>query len=95
LLDLLDPDAVVRSDGAAVAMGSEPLVAGAAGVAKMFSGRAQGSRPALVDGYAGAAWRYRGETRVVFAFTVDDGRISEIELLADVEVLASLDLQPA
>jgi len=95
LLDLLDPDAVVRPDGAAVAMGAEPLVTGAEAVAETFSGRAQGARLALVDGYAGAAWRHRGETRVVFAFTVEDGRITEIELLADPEVLGVLDLAPA
>lgn len=92
LLHLLDPHAVVRSDGEAVRMGSSPLTEGAAAVAETFSGRAQGARLALVDGYAGAAWQLRGETKVVFAFLVQDGRITEIELLADPETLASLDL---
>jgi RNA polymerase sigma factor (sigma-70 family) len=95
LLDLLDPDAVVRADGAAVERGAQPLTLGATAVAETFSGRAQGARLTLIDGYAGAVWRHQGETRVVFGFTVEDGRITEIELLADPDVLASLDLEPA
>lgn len=95
LLDLLDPGAVIRSDAAAVRLGSQPKVDGAAAVAETFSGRAQGARLTLVDGYAGAAWKHRGVIRMVFAFSIEDGRITEIELLADPEVLASLDLEPA
>ena len=39
---------------------------------------------------AAAAWSVRGEVKVVFAFTVEDGLIREIELLAD--CLDKLDL---
>ncbi|MET0837398.1 MAG: sigma-70 family RNA polymerase sigma factor [Marmoricola sp.] len=87
LLSLLDPDAVVRADGAAVQMGSDALVTGARSVAETFVGRARAAKPALVDGGAGAAWQSHGETKVVFGFTVVDGLITEIELLADPEVL--------
>jgi RNA polymerase sigma factor (sigma-70 family) len=87
LLALLDPGAVVRADGAAVQMGSESLVTGAQGVAETFVGRARAAKAAVLDGGEGAAWQYHGETKVVFGFTVVDGLITEIELLANPEVL--------
>lgn len=83
LLSLLDPDAVVRSDAAATAMGSEELITGARAIAEAYTGRAVALRPAIVDGAPGAAWVHAKETKVAFAFTVADGRITEIELLAD------------
>ena len=92
LVDLLDPDAEVRADGVAVRMGSAAVVSGAAAVAENFSGRARVARLTLLDGYAAAAWSTGGEPKVVFGFTVVDGRIVEIELIADPDVLARLDL---
>ena len=56
--------------------------------------RAQAARLALLDGYAGAVWAVDGTPRVVIGFTVEDSRIVEIELLADPEGLARLDLAP-
>ena len=87
LLSLLDPDAVVRGDAAAVRMGTEQRVTGARSVARFFDGRARAVRRALVDGTPGAAWVHAKETKVAFAFTVHDGLIAEIELLADPVVL--------
>ena len=55
---------------------------------------AQAARLALLDGYAGAVWTVDGTPRVVIGFTVEDSRIVEIELLADPEGLARLDLAP-
>ncbi|HEY4626161.1 MAG TPA: sigma-70 family RNA polymerase sigma factor [Blastococcus sp.] len=92
LLSLLDPDVVLRADTAGVAMGAEAEVRGARAVARTFSGRARAARLALVDGEPGAVWAQDGTPRVVFAFTVTDGRVSEIELLADTELLGQLDL---
>jgi len=86
LLSLLDPDAVVRSDAAAVLMGSEELLVGARTVAETYTGRAVALRPALVDGAPGAAWVHAKDIKVAFAFTVVDGLITEIELLADAGV---------
>ena len=48
----------------------------------MFSGRAQAARLTDLDGYAGATWSVRGEVKVVLAFTVENGLIREVELLA-------------
>jgi len=94
LLALLDPQVVVRADAAAVAAGAEAEVRGARAVAGTFTGRARFAGPALVDGAVGAVWAPGGRPRVVFAFTVRDGRVAEIRHLADPERLAGLDLVP-
>jgi RNA polymerase sigma factor (sigma-70 family) len=92
LVELLDPGAVIRADATAVAMGSETLVSGVDAVAQTFSGRAKGARLVDIDGYAGLSWSLQGQLKVAFGFVVTDGRISEIELIADPEVLAALDV---
>jgi hypothetical protein len=96
LLAVLDPDAVVRSDAAAAALGSEPEIRGAEAVARAYEGRARAIAPALVDGLPGAVWRHRGEIKVVFVFDVDladDGdRVREVLLVADPERIARADV---
>ena len=92
LLEVLDPDVVLRADAAVVALGNSAMVSGAAAVAETFSGRAQAARLALVDGLAGLVWSYRGEPQVVFSFTVADGRITAIELRGDPDYLRDVDV---
>ena len=92
LLTLLDPDVVLRADPAGVQMGATAEVRGVREVAGTFSGQARAARPALVDGVPGLVWMQHGETRVVFDFTLRDGRIAAIELIADAERIAPLDL---
>ena len=92
LLAVLDPDVVLRSDRAAVAIGSPEEVRGAAAVAETFSGRARAARPALVDGAAGLVWAQGGRPRVVFGFTISDGKIVAIDMVADPQRLRRLDL---
>ena len=92
LVALLDPEVVVRADRAAVRSGAAEEVRGAAAVAGTFSGRARAARPALVDGAPGAVWAPGGRPRVAFGFTVISGRIVRIDLLADPERLARLQL---
>ena len=82
LLTLLHPDAVVSADAAAVAMGAPALLSGATEVAEFYNGRARGALRAQLDGFAAAKWSLRGEVKVVFAFTVEDGLIRQIELLS-------------
>ena len=94
LLELLHPEAVLRSDAVATRMGSEAEVRGATAVARFLSGRARAARLVLVDGVPGAVWSLRGTPQVVFAFTVEDGAVTAIDLLAAPETLAGLDLQP-
>jgi len=93
LVWLLHPDAVIHADAAAVATGAQSEVRGAEAVAATFAGRARAAKPALLDGFPALVWSSGGQPRVVFGFTVVDGRIAEIELLADPEVLPGLDLQ--
>jgi RNA polymerase sigma factor (sigma-70 family) len=92
LVVLLHPDVVLRADQAAVRAGADEEVRGAAAVAGNFSGRAVRARPALVDGAAGAVWAPGGRPRVVFGFTIADGRIVAIDLLADPERLDTMRL---
>ena len=89
LLALLHPDAAVSADAAAAAMGTPSSITGKQAVAEFFSGRAKAARLGTLDGFTAATWSHRGELKVVFAFTVEDGLVREIEFLADV---ASLDV---
>jgi RNA polymerase sigma-70 factor (ECF subfamily) len=93
LLELLDPDVVLRSDAAAVAMGGPAQTRGARAVAALYNGRAQAAREAWVDALPGAVVVIGGQIRIALAFTVRDGRIIGIEAMADPEQIAALDLQ--
>jgi RNA polymerase sigma factor (sigma-70 family) len=100
LLALLDPDVVVRADAAVVeAAAARPVtgaptlsrvVRGAPQVAAEFAGRARNARRALIDGAPGAVWAPDGQPRVVFDFTIVDGRVVAIDLIADPEHLDQL-----
>jgi RNA polymerase sigma factor (sigma-70 family) len=102
LLAVLDPGVVLRADEAAVLASASrqagdapklaPVVRGAATVADTFSGRAAAAQPALVNGAPGLAWAPGGRPRAVIAFTIIEGKIAEIELVADPERLLQLDL---
>ena len=94
LLTMLDPDIVLRADNAAAQMGADAEAIGPRAVAGIFSGRAKALRPALIDGAPGAVWTYRGETRVVFAFTFTGGTITAIEQIADPERIARFEVTP-
>ena len=88
LLELLDPDAAIRPDAAALAMGGRAQnVEGRQAVAEFFAGAAQAALPATLDGTAASCWQLKGEIKVVFGFTVVDGKVREIEVLANPDVL--------
>jgi RNA polymerase sigma-70 factor (ECF subfamily) len=92
LLQLLDPDVVLRAEAAVVKIGSLAEVRGPDAVAQMFSGRAKAARYTLVDGLAGAMWSLKGKPQVIFDFTVRAGRVVQIDLLGDPETLDALEL---
>lgn len=92
LLAVLDPEVVLRADGAAAKMGAAPVVRGAVAVAGTFKGRAVAAELVRVDGQFGLAWSTDGTPRVVFEFLVRDGRIAAIDLQADPERLQDIDL---
>jgi len=93
LLEVLDPEVVFRIDTGAA---GEPVV-GAREVARRVLARgtplAPLARPATVNGGAGAVVRLPGgHLFAVVGFTVVEGRIVEIDLVADPAKLARLDL---
>jgi RNA polymerase sigma factor (sigma-70 family) len=91
LLALLDPDIVVRADLAAVRAGASEEVRGAEAVAGTFSGRARAARAALVGGAIGLVWMQQGQASMVFDFTIEDGKVVEIELIADPDRIRELE----
>jgi RNA polymerase sigma factor (sigma-70 family) len=91
LLTLLDPEVVVRADRAAVRAGASEEVRGAEAVAGTFSGRARAARAALVGGAVGLVWTQQGEARMVFDFTLADGKVVAIDLIADPERIRELE----
>jgi RNA polymerase sigma factor (sigma-70 family) len=96
LLQILDPDVVMRADAVAARMGADESVTGADAVAKWINGRAAGAVPATVGGEPGAAWAVHGKVRVAFGFTIGgDGRITAINLIGDPDVLPGLEIELA
>jgi RNA polymerase sigma-70 factor (ECF subfamily) len=92
LVSLLAPDVVVRADGgtlrpSAVLRGREAVAQGA----MTFRATAELTRFALVNGAVGAVALTGGRIVSVVAFTVSDGRISELDILTDPERLTRLD----
>ncbi|MEU6859212.1 sigma-70 family RNA polymerase sigma factor [Glycomyces sp. NPDC046736] len=93
LLAVLDPDVTVLADDAAVATGfAGHQVTGANAVAELFNGKAAAAIPVLVDGAVGAMWAPGGQPRSVLAFTVEDGRVTGIDITNDPAAIAALDL---
>jgi RNA polymerase sigma factor (sigma-70 family) len=95
LVAVLDPHVVLRSDGGIVRPGASVVVSGASAVAQRaltFARLSPFVRPALVNGAAGVVVAPGGRPFSVMAFTVRDGRIVEIDALADPERLRELDL---
>jgi len=92
LLAVLDPDVVFRADRTAVSAGAPEEVRGASFVARQFSGRAQGARPALVNGAVGVVVAWCGRLFLVLRLTIRHGKIAGIDAVADPERLRQLDL---
>ncbi|MFD4869618.1 RNA polymerase sigma factor SigJ [Streptomyces sp. NPDC058412] len=93
LVAVLDPDVVARSDGGTLRPG---LVRhGAAEVASQaitFARFAAAAHPVLVNGLPGVVAVADGRAISVMAFTIQDGRITALDILTDPERLAHIDL---
>jgi RNA polymerase sigma-70 factor (ECF subfamily) len=88
LITLLDPDVVLRADFGARRPDASRVVRGAAAVASQALRGANGSavlHPALVNGAAGVVLTLGGQPFAVLGFTVTDGKIVEIDAIADPE----------
>jgi RNA polymerase sigma-70 factor (ECF subfamily) len=95
LLAVLDPDVVVRADTVAVAAGGAREVHGArtwAQGAIAFTRGARFARPALVNGAVGVVVAPRGRLFRVLNFTLERGKIVQIDVVGDPERLRELDL---
>ncbi len=97
LLRVLDPDVVLRVDGGPNpprAFAQPPLV-GAEDVARqamLFRATAANAERVLVNGAAGLLVRFPARS-ILGAFTVADGRIVEINIIADPAKLRGIDVQ--
>ena len=95
LVAVLDPEIVLRADGG-VAKGMSRLVRGAQAVASQaatFSKLGLSNQVVLVNGNVGVVSRLPdGRVLSVIGVTVADGRVLEMDILADPDRLARLDL---
>ena len=95
LLELLDPDVVLRVDLGALPAGGSRVVRGAravAGQALFYSQLGLLVQPALVNGVAGAVSILDGRPYSIGGVIARGGKIVEIDILADPERLLELDL---
>jgi RNA polymerase sigma factor (sigma-70 family) len=95
LLALLDPDVVLHVDRTALRADAALVIRGAeavAGQAHTYGRRAQHAQAALVNGSVGVIVAPRGRLMLVQTFTVEDGKIVALDLIADPERLDQLEL---
>jgi RNA polymerase sigma-70 factor (ECF subfamily) len=95
LLNVLDPDLVVRADEAARTGGGAAEVRGAetwARGAVAFSRGARFAQPALVNGVVGLVVAPRGRLFRALTFTIVEGRIAGINVIGDPGSLRGLEL---
>ena len=86
LVSLLHPDVVLRSDFGARRPAASVVTRGAAAVARQARAIPGAViRPALVNGAAGVVITVGGRPFTVMGFTVVDGKIVEIDAIADPE----------
>jgi RNA polymerase sigma-70 factor (ECF subfamily) len=98
LLAVLDPDVALRADETALRMGMRSgfltsELHGAQAVGEKFAGAAQSAQLALIDGMPGAVWAAGGTPRLVFGFTIRNGKVVAIDLAADPERLSRLTIE--
>jgi RNA polymerase sigma-70 factor (ECF subfamily) len=93
LLNVLDPDVVLRSDLNVQPPNAPTEIRGAEAVAgRAIGGGARAAQPALVNGAIGIIVAPRGRLLMVIRFTIKDRKITEMEAVADPERLRRLDL---
>jgi RNA polymerase sigma-70 factor, ECF subfamily len=88
LLEALDPDVVVRSNGAEAVRGA----AAVAGRAFPFTRIAQVTLPALINGAVGVVTAADGRPITLVAFTITGAKIVAIDLIDDPRRIAEADL---
>lgn len=95
LVALLHPDVVLRADRAVIPTPEPVVVRGAHTVAQgamAATGRAQFTGLALVNGTVGLAMAPHGRLVLVLSFTIADGKITEIDVIADPDRLGQIEI---
>jgi len=95
LLAVLDPAVVLRADAGTGPLGPSRLVRGAPEVAvqaRRYARLARFACPVLVNGVPGFVVAPAGHPQAVMGLAIRDGKITEIDILADPQRLAALDL---
>ena len=95
LLELLDPDVVIRADGGPARPGASVVMRGAAQIARATIATASplaDFTPVLVNGVAGMLITVRGRPVSLIAVTVTGSRITAMDGITDLDRLARLGL---
>lgn len=95
LISVLDPDVVVHIDEAAARPGAPREIRGAHNFAKgavTFAQIAHQVEPMLINGAVGLAWAPEGKLSRVLAFSIKDGKIAQVDIIADTAQLQNLNL---
>ncbi len=95
LMELLDPDAVIRADGGPARPAASVVMRGAAQIARATIATASplaDFTPVLVNGVAGMLITVRGRPVSLIAVTVTGGRITAMDGITDTSRLARLGL---
>lgn len=105
LLKLLDPNIVLRADDIAIQTAAANKDKGAPqferemrdrkSIAELFKRRATAAQLAFIDGLAAATYVAGGKPRLVFTFTVANGKISEIGVIMNPKDLKEMEIQLA
>ncbi|MFD4695917.1 sigma-70 family RNA polymerase sigma factor [Streptomyces niveus] len=95
LVALLDSDVILRADRAAGPSRAPITLRGARNVAKgasVAAERVRFTQPALIDGSPGLVMAPGGRLFLVLAFTIVDGKVTEIDIIADAERLGRVEV---
>ncbi len=94
LLAVLDPDVIARSDAGAQRGIEVRGAAAVAGNAVTYARRALNARVALVNGVPGLVAVAGERLMTVMSFTIRSGKVTTLDVLADPDRLARLDISP-
>jgi RNA polymerase sigma factor (sigma-70 family) len=97
LMELLDPDVVIRADGGLARPGASVVMRGAEQIARATIATASplaDFTPVLVNGVAGMLITFKGRPVSLVAVTVTGSRITAMDGIADTGRLAGLGLGP-
>jgi RNA polymerase sigma factor (sigma-70 family) len=95
LVAVLDPDVALRGDFGPGPAGQRSAqgAAAVAGLARSYAAPEREVRPAIVNGAAGAVIFVAGKPTAVMGFVVRGGRVAAIDVLADPERIARIDVR--